>query len=190
MIYLDWSGTYKIDSFEDGGTPADPSPVTRLQVQGIASSEVWGNASDVYTIRGTAGADLIYLHTSNFDTPRLINVKQINGGSGNDLIDLTSPRFQYGSIKIDGGTGNDWLLGNKGSDSVFGRSGQDWIKGYSGNDLLDGGSGNDRVYGGRGNDKLTGSNGNDHLYGQLGKDILSGGQGSVITQALVSRRNS
>lgn len=178
MIFLNWVGTFKIDSFADAGTPGDPTPPVDLQVQGIASLETWGDSSNIYTISGTTDADLIYLDTSNFETPRLVNVTQINSGSGNDLVDLTSRRFQYGSIKIDGGTGNDWILANTGNDRIFGQSGRDWIKGYGGNDLINGGSDNDRLYGGRGNDKLTGSSGNDYLFGQLGKDILAGGSGS------------
>lgn len=142
------------------------------------NDKVWGNGNEVTTLYGTADADLIYLDSATATTPRLVNVTQIYGGSGNDVIDLTSPNFRYGAITIDGGTGNDRLLGNDGNDRIYGRSGNDWIKGYGGNDRLDGGSGNDRLYGGRGNDKLWGSAGNDYLYGGLGKDTLSGGKGS------------
>ncbi len=178
MKFLSWSGTFKFDTFTDVGTLGDPMPGTSFQVQGIASLDAWGDASDYFTVYGTADADLIYLDTSNIDAPRLINVTEIYSGDGNDIVDLTSPRYQYGPVTIDGGTGNDWLLGNDGSDRIYGRSGKDTIKGYGGNDRLDGGSGNDRVYGGRGNDKLWGSSGNDYLYGGLGKDTLTGGKGS------------
>jgi Ca2+-binding RTX toxin-like protein len=116
-------------------------------VQGIASLETWGDVSTVYTIYGTADADLIYLDTSNADTPRLINVTQIYSGSGNDIVDLTSPRFQYGEVRIAGGSGNDWLLGNTGNDRLSGETGRDWIKGYGGNDVINGGLDSDRLYG-------------------------------------------
>jgi len=178
MQVLNWDGTFKFDTFADTGTLGDPTPRTSFEVSGIANPDVQGNTSDVFTIYGTVNADLIYLDTSNTDTPRLVNVTQIYGGEGDDVIDLTSPRYQYGPVSLDGGSGNDWLLGNDGSDRIYGRSGNDWIKGYGGNDRIDGGSGNDRVYGGRGNDKLWGSSGNDYLYGGLGKDTLSGGKGS------------
>jgi Ca2+-binding RTX toxin-like protein len=178
MIHLSWTGAFKVDSFVDTGTPGDATPGTEFQVQGIASVDTWGDASDVHTVNGTADGDLIYLDTSNADTPRLINVTQINSGSGNDVVDLTSPRFYYAAVTIDGGTGNDWLLGNIANDRIFGQSGRDWIKGYGGNDRIDGGSDNDRLYGGRGNDKLAGSSGNDYLSGDQGKDTLSGGRGN------------
>jgi hypothetical protein len=93
MIHLSWTGAFKVDSFVDTGTPGDATPGTQFQVQGIASVGTWGDASDVYTINGTADGDLIYLDTSNADTPRLINVTQINSGAGNDVVDLTSPIF-------------------------------------------------------------------------------------------------
>jgi Ca2+-binding RTX toxin-like protein len=178
MIHLSWTGAFKVDSFADSGTPGDPTSGTQSQVQGIASLDSWGDVSNVYTINGSAEGDLVYLDTSNADTPRLVNVAQINSGSGNDVVDLTSPRFYYSAVTIDGGTGNDWLLGNIGNDRLLGQSGRDWIKGYGGNDRVDGGRDHDRLHGGRGNDKLIGSSGNDYLFGEQGKDTLSGGSGS------------
>ncbi|MEE1613210.1 calcium-binding protein [Microvirga sp. CF3016] len=178
MNQLSWIGTFKVDTFVDTGTPGDPTSGTPFQVQGIASLDTWGDANNVYTLNGTADADLIYLDTSNTDTPRLINVTLINSGSGNDIVDLTSPRFYYGAVTIDGGSGNDWLLGNIGRDRLLGQDGRDWIKGYGGNDHIDGGRDHDLLYGGRGNDTVKGSSGNDHLFGGLGKDTLSGGSGS------------
>ena len=127
MIHLSWTGAFKVDSFADSGTPGDPTSGTQSQVQGIASLGSWGDVSNVYTINGTAEGDLVYLDTSNADTPRLVNVMQINSGSGNEVVDLTSPRFYYSAVTIDGGTGNDWLLGNIGNDRILGQSGRDWI---------------------------------------------------------------
>ncbi|EIM28964.1 calcium-binding protein [Microvirga lotononidis] len=180
MQFLNWDGTFKFDAFTDMGTLGEPTSGTSTQVYGRASLATWGDASDSFTIFGTADADLIYLDTSNTDTPRLINVTQIFSGDGNDIVDLTTPRYQYGAVAIDGGNGDDWLLGNDGNDSISGGTGNDMIKGYGGNDRIDGGSGNDRLYGGRGNDKLSGSTGNDYLSGGLGNDTLKGGTGSDI----------
>jgi Ca2+-binding RTX toxin-like protein len=178
MQYLNWSGAFVFDSWRDNGSPGDP-PIQAMegQVQGITNLDTWGDGLDVATIFGTSDADLIFLERVGYDTPRLINVTQISGGGGNDVIDLTSTHFTYGAVTLNGGTGNDWLLGNAGGDRLFGLSGRDWLKGYGGNDRIDGGSDNDRLHGGRGNDKLTGSSGNDHLFGQWGKDVLTGGRG-------------
>jgi Ca2+-binding RTX toxin-like protein len=180
MKYLNWDGTFVFDSWGDSGSPGDP-PTKPMwgQVQGITNyDDIWGDALDVYTIFGTSQADLIFLDRSGYDTVRLINVKQISGGAGNDLIDLTSTRFTYGAVTLNGGTGNDWLLGNAGGDRLFGLSGSDRLKGYGGHDYLSGGINNDHLYGGRGNDKLVGGAGHDYLMGQFGKDTLTGGSGS------------
>jgi Ca2+-binding RTX toxin-like protein len=147
------------------------------QVQGIANYDVWGNSLDVYTIFGTSNADLIFMDRIGYDTPRLINVVQISSGAGNDLVDLTSTRFNFGAATLKGGTGNDALLGNSAGDRLYGQSGGDHLRGYGGNDYLSGGNNNDHLYGGRGNDKLNGGSGNDHLMGQFGSDTLTGGSG-------------
>jgi Ca2+-binding RTX toxin-like protein len=180
MQYLNWDGTFVFDEFVDQGSPGDlPTEAMEGQVQGITNYDAtWGDGLDVYTIFGTSNPDIIFLDRLGYDTPRLINVRQINGGGGNDLIDLTSTRFKYGAVTISGGTGNDWLLGNSGGDRLLGLSGNDRLKGYGGNDYLSGGTSNDHLYGGRGNDKLIGGTGHDYLRGQFGKDSLTGGRGN------------
>jgi Ca2+-binding RTX toxin-like protein len=180
MQYLTWDGTFVFDAWEDHGSPGDPpTEAMEGQVQGLTNyDDTWGDSLDVYTIVGTSDADVIFLDRLGHDTPRLINVRQISGGAGNDLIDLTSTRFMYSAVTLDGGNGNDWLLGNSGGDRLFGLSGHDRLKGYGGNDQLSGGANNDHLYGGRGNDKPIGGSGHDYLYGQFGKDTLTGGRGN------------
>jgi Ca2+-binding RTX toxin-like protein len=179
MRYLNWDGTFTFEAWKDTGSPGDaPTTPTRGQTWGISSRAVWGDSLDVYTIVGTSEADTIFMYRVGFDTPRLINVTQINGAGGNDLIDLTSQQFTYGAVTLNGGTGRDTLLANSGRDRLLGQSGNDQLKGYGGNDYLNGGNNNDCLYGGRGNDKLVGGSGHDYLYGQLGKDTLTGGSGN------------
>ncbi|WP_201836634.1 calcium-binding protein [Microvirga zambiensis] len=180
MQYLSWSGTFNLNPWGDLGSPGDPprSGPPGGEVAGISNNLVWGGASDLYTIYGTADIDVIFLDVKGYDTPRLVNVTQFFGGTGNDLIDMTSDRFTYGAVTINGGTGNDWLFGNAGRDRLYGSSGADYLKGYGGNDYLSGGDNNDRLFGGRGNDKLSGGSGHDYLYGEYGQDILTGGKGN------------
>ena len=179
MQNLNWHGTLVVDEFADSGNPGDPPlKVGGFRVQGITNYETWGGSADVYSLYGTPDADLIFLDRAGQEAPRLTNVTYVNGGAGNDLIDLTSVRFHYGAVTLDGGTGNDWLLGNSGGDRLYGMSGADHLKGYGGNDYLSGGSNNDHLHGGRGNDKLNGGSGHDYLMGQFGKDTLTGGSGN------------
>jgi Ca2+-binding RTX toxin-like protein len=181
MQYLNWSGTYDVNEFTDLGSPGDRPTKTlgyQTQVQGILNFDIWGDGLDIYTIYGTSDADVIFLDRLSYDVPRLTNVRQVEGGAGNDVIDMTSMRFKYAAVTLYGGVGNDWLLGNSGSDRLIGQDGADRLKGYGGNDHLSGGNNSDHLYGGRGNDRLSGGSGNDYLMGQLGKDVLTGGKGS------------
>jgi Ca2+-binding RTX toxin-like protein len=106
----------------------------------------------------------------------------INGGVGNDyLVGGT------GVDIIDGGADNDYIYGNDGADSLSGDGGLDTLIGGSGNDTLIGGDGADYLEGGDDNDSLSGGlaadtilggNGNDTLNGDDGADYLNGGAGN------------
>ncbi|MBI1172020.1 hypothetical protein GC209_11520 [bacterium] len=92
------------------------------------------------------------------------------------------------AVNVDGGAGNDTLVGSTAADTLMGGTGDDSIASGAGNDLVYGGDGNDRistgggintVYGGAGNDVI--SAGNDTLashgsalYGDAGADTISG----------------
>ncbi|WP_099507926.1 calcium-binding protein [Microvirga ossetica] len=180
MTNLSWSGTPIGNPWGDLGSPGDPprSGPPGGEIFGISNNDIWGNGLETHSIYGTADVDVIFLDVKGYDTPRLINVTQFYSGTGNDLVDLTSARFNYGATLVNGGTGNDWLLGNSGNDRFFGVAGNDYLKGYGGKDSLSGGDNNDRLYGGRGNDKLNGGSGHDYLYGEFGKDTLAGGKGN------------
>ena len=69
----------------------------------------------------------------------------------------------------------DTLNGGGGNDTIIGTDGNDFIAAGSGNDSISGGEGNDNIFGGSGDDTLEGGNGNDMLNGQLGSDQLLGG---------------
>ena len=124
-------------------------------------------------IQLTSGSDAFFLHDaiSKFNdainlttdtynkenTARLILVEAINGGEGDDLIDLTSPDIQLSySININGENGNDIIWSSAGTDT------------------LNGGDGNDVLFGGKGIDNLTGGNGADtfEFCNQSGNDII------------------
>jgi len=79
---------------------------------------------------------------------------------------------------MNGGAGNDLLIGGRGDDTIVAGSGNDAVFGYDGDDLLDGGSGLDFLSGGSGNDILLGGSGCDWLSGGRGRDLLIGGWGS------------
>ena len=85
---------------------------------------------------------------------RIARIREIRAGAGNDVVDLTSQRFEYvgDGLTVRGGDGNDVIWASKGDNWLFGDKGDDRIVGASGDDTLAGGAGNDRMHGGGGND--------------------------------------
>ena len=79
---------------------------------------------------------------------------------------------------MDGGEGNDSLDGGSGNDVVLGGDGRDKIKGGSGNDVIDGGNGNDTINAGSGDDTIDGGSGVDRFFLGAGDDVASGGAGA------------
>lgn len=79
------------------------------------------------------------------------------------------------SVYLQGGAGDDLLIGNNGSDVLDGGAGQDNLFGIDGDDVLDGGAEADILAGGNGADVLIGGAGTDTLFGEAGDDILLGG---------------
>jgi Ca2+-binding RTX toxin-like protein len=85
-------------------------------------------------------------------------------GDGSDRLysDMTVPRLPI-AMSVDGGGGNDVLIGGLLDDSLFGGPGDDVVDGGAGDDDLLGEDGNDSVDGGSGVDLLDGGPGDDAL---------------------------
>jgi Ca2+-binding RTX toxin-like protein len=88
-----------------------------------------------------------------------------------------------GADFLEGGSGNDLLVGDGGDDILSGGADNDQLFGddeagylvVPGDDVLDGGAGDDFLAGGDGNDSLSGGTGVDQLFGDKGVDVLDGG---------------
>ena len=109
-----------------------------------------------------ANGDAIFVDDIYTDLPgtiseqqsRIARIQEIRAGVGDDIVDMTSQRFEYigDGLTIRGGAGNDTLWANKGDNMLFGDAGNDRLVGASGNDVLAGGTGNDSLHGGGGSD--------------------------------------
>jgi Ca2+-binding RTX toxin-like protein len=98
-------------------------------------------------------------------------IDTINGGSGNDVIDLGNVSNQNAA-----GIGRD---GTNNFDNANGGAGNDTINGGGTVDAIDGGVGNDSLFGNAGNDQIAGGVGNDILDGGIGNDLLVGDEGDA-----------
>ncbi|KWR80964.1 hypothetical protein RN02_11370 [Pseudomonas sp. PI1] len=142
------------------------------------SSYLFNDGNDLYRLEEIRFAD-----GTIWDVER-VKAMLLQGGEGNDtLIGYASDdRLSGGggNDQLDAGAGNDWLDGGVGNDRLFGGAGNDTLSGGVGDDSLYGGVGNDMLIGGAGNDWLDGGVGNDTLIGGVGNDYLNGGEGSDV----------
>jgi Ca2+-binding RTX toxin-like protein len=76
----------------------------------------------------------------------------INTSSGADVVSATALAASNLLLTLNGGAGDDILVGSQGGDTINGGSGNDYIDGDPGNDTLDGGPDTDTIDGGAGID--------------------------------------
>src|SRR5262249_33228705 len=121
---------------------------------------------DVVVFDGTATGQ-------NVETAAVTSI-DVSAGDANDVVDMSAVTTVNGFaglagfIVVDGGIGNDSLVGSAFADSILGGSGAESLVGGLGNDTLVGGDGND-LYAfagtGLGTDRIVeaASAGIDHL---------------------------
>ncbi|WP_428659275.1 beta strand repeat-containing protein [Reyranella sp.] len=89
----------------------------------------------------------------------------VNMNGGDDSFSATGNLAALIAITVDGGTGNDTILGSNGVDTLIGGDGNDFIDGQQGNDVALLGAGDD-VF------QWDPGDGNDTIEGQAGTDRL------------------
>ncbi len=107
------------------------------------------------TIRAGKGNDQIWV------APEVTQNHHLDGGEGDDIIV--------------GGGGRSFILGGAGDDRIYGRSGRNQIDAGDGDDLVVGGDSRDYIRGGAGDDELIGGAGDDVIFGEAGNDEIEGG---------------
>lgn len=122
--------------------------------------------TDLVQVVGKGGDDTVNFAGSFF-------ISDINGGSGDD-------RLIGGELDdlIKGGKGDDVIRGEGGDDDLRGQAGDDTIRGNAGNDSIKGGGGEDSVLGGNGDDLIDGGGKDDTLSGGDDNDTITGGSGN------------
>ena len=146
-------------AFED-----TPISVTEFEASTGAVFSSFVSTNDTVSIPVFGGFNFVFSNTNDtFDA------------SGLDINDITIPIIDLFSdddvstnmfsLTVDGGAGDDLLIGSNGQDSLFGGEGEDTIFGGDGNDALGGDQGDDFIVGGLGDDTLLGGLGDDTLDG-------------------------
>jgi Ca2+-binding RTX toxin-like protein len=99
----------------------------------------------------------------------------LNGGAAANSIDASA--FS-GTSEINGGGGDDILLGSAQASMLEGAAGNDSITGGAQNDIISGGTENDTINGADGDDSINGGDNDDLINGGLGADTISGDDGN------------
>jgi hypothetical protein len=111
-----------------------------------------GKATQVLTVQGTAGDDVIVIAQQGANVVATLNGTPLSttapvkglyrvvvyGGAGNDEIRLNS-KAKVASLEAHGEDGDDMLIGGKGRDLLVGGDGVDALYGRGGDDILIGG---------------------------------------------------
>jgi Ca2+-binding RTX toxin-like protein len=139
-----------------------------IQVQGAGTSFTVAGLSALVSVSGSEGAN-----------DRLV----VNGLGGNDFISASSLPAGVVGLTVDGGAGNDVILGSAGADILLGGDGNDFVDGLRGDDLAFLGAGNDTFVWNPGD-------GSDTVEGQSGSDTLLFNGSNVAERIDVSANGS
>jgi Ca2+-binding RTX toxin-like protein len=151
--------------------------VINLNLAGTLSGTAGDGQADTVILNSTNGVDTINVLGQNGNIsvsglPALVNLQNvegidrlvINGNAGNDTISaaaLVTPA----SLTLDGGAGDDTIVGSNLADVMVGGDGNDFVDGRRGNDVALLGAGNDGFLWNPGD-------GNDAIEGQAGTDEM------------------
>jgi Ca2+-binding RTX toxin-like protein len=186
-IVMDLDDVERIDLNALGGTDTttinDLSGTDVVEINIDQAGTIGGTAgdgqADVVIVNGTNGADIIDVVGAGTSVSVLglaarVNITNSEGANDSLVInalggddDVTATTLPAGVIKlvVDGGAGDDTLLGSQGADVFLGGAGDDFIFGDNGNDLALMGAGDD-VF------QWDPGDGNDTLEGQDGFDTM------------------
>jgi Ca2+-binding RTX toxin-like protein len=150
-----------------------------INLAGVIGGTAGDAAADVVIVNGSNGADIIDVVGAGTSASVLglsarVNITNSEGANDSLVVNalgeddgVTGTTLPAGVIKlsVDGGAGDDTLLGSQGADVFLGGDGNDFIFGDNGNDVAFMGAGNDVFQWdpGDGNDTIEGQDGADSL---------------------------
>jgi Ca2+-binding RTX toxin-like protein len=163
-----------------------------IDLQGVLGSGTGDGQTDTVTANGTAGNDALTLFSINggpfnggiavvgtaaatvVTHAEAIDQLIVNGGAGNDTINALGVTPGSVALTLEGGAGNDTLIGSQGNDTVIG------------------GTGSDVAFLGTGNDTFVWNpgDGSDTVEGQAGFDTLAFNAANVDENMTISANGS
>ena len=184
-IVMDLNDVERIDVNALGGTDKitvndlTGTDVTEVNIDLSAAGGGGDGQADTVIANGTNGDDIVNVvgagsSVSVVGLSALVNVLNaedandslvINGDGGDDGITATTLPADVIKLTIDGGAGDDSILGSQGDDTLLGGGGNDFVFGDNGNDRAELGAGDDEFQWnpGDGNDTIEGQDGNDTM---------------------------
>jgi len=150
-----------------------------VDLAGTLGGTAGDGAADSVSANGTAGDDIIDVFGAGSSVSVLglsarINIANAEGANDTLVISglggddgITATTLPAGVIKLvlDGGAGDDTILGSQGADTILGGDGNDFVFGDNGNDVAFLGAGDDLF-------QWNPGDGNDTVEGQDGTDTL------------------
>jgi Ca2+-binding RTX toxin-like protein len=121
-----------------GGGDGQPDTVTAIGTDGDDVVQAFGDAAGVSVVGLAARIDIRGAEAAD---DRLA----VNLLAGDDLFDGSGLAANSIQLTVDGGDGDDVLIGGAGSDTLLGGAGDDVLIGGGGLDVLDGGTGDNVV---------------------------------------------
>jgi Ca2+-binding RTX toxin-like protein len=186
-VVMDVNGVERVDLNALGGADTvnvgdlSGTNVTQLNINlaGVLGGTAGDGQADTVIAAGTNNADTIDVvgagsSVSVVGLPATINITNsegandslvINAGAGNDTINASTLGADITRLTIDGGTGDDTILGSRGADVLIGGDGNDFIDGQQGNDVARLGAGNDTF-------QWDPGDGSDVVEGEAGTDTM------------------
>ena len=131
-----------------------------LNLGATLGSTTGDGAADIVTINGTTNSDVINISGSPATGVSIVGLQAdvnitgsepatdglfINGLEGDDAIVAADLQAGVIILTVDGGPGDDVIIGSQGNDILLGGEGDDVLNGGPGQDVLDGGTGNNVV---------------------------------------------
>ncbi len=155
-----------IGTYQDS-TDVDPGPgVAHFNLSAAVQISVFvGSANDSVSLNGLTVDTLVDLGGGDdiLEASAVTAASVVAfGGEGDDILTGAKADTPFGD-RLEGGDGEDILIGFAGDDRLFGDDGRDQLFGDAGNDVLEGGAGQDVISMGTGIDEVDGGEGSDFL---------------------------